>query len=331
MSLTQSSPHSSSMMDYFDFNMQMPDQWSDTDSEKTLVVHTPVGPPEKPGSGESDMAVPVSYTFHPCSCFDDISPDLVLVSADRVLFYIHYHRILTASDNGFGLLLSSALTLFLDVSPTVMVSETSEVLNIILHTVYNISALPYCPSFETISAALDALPRYGISPKRYAAVGEPLYDLVVACAPHQPIDTYALAGAHDLSDVAVAASEHLLSFLLSTLSNELAERMGAIYLKKLFFLHLGRMDALKRVLIRPPVAHPETAECSLAQQKCVMRAWALAAAHVMWDARPNLSTHMLQSILLPLSRDTKCPDCQLALTERVACAVIEWASVRRTI
>lgn len=30
------------MMDYFDFNMQMPDQWSDTDSEKTLVVHTPV-------------------------------------------------------------------------------------------------------------------------------------------------------------------------------------------------------------------------------------------------------------------------------------------------
>lgn len=234
------------------------------------------------------MAIPVSYTFHPCASFDEISPDLVLVSADQVLFYTHYHRILAASENGFGLLLSSALTLFLDISPpTVMVPESSEVLNIILHTVYNISALAYCPSFETICVALDALPRYGIEPKRYASVGEPLYDLVVACAPHQPIDTYALAGAHDLADVAVAASAHLLSFLLSTLSDELAERMGAVYLKKLFFLHLGRMDALKRVLITPPHTHPETAECSLAQQRCVMRAWALAAAHVMWDARPS--------------------------------------------
>ena len=30
------------MMDYFDFNMQLPDEWSDTDSEKTLTMKTPV-------------------------------------------------------------------------------------------------------------------------------------------------------------------------------------------------------------------------------------------------------------------------------------------------
>ncbi|KAI0731670.1 hypothetical protein C8Q72DRAFT_874687 [Fomitopsis betulina] len=287
-----------------------------------------VGTPKKFESGESDMAIPVSYTFHPCACFDDNSPDLVLVSADRVLFYTHYHRISAASENGFGLLLSSALTLFLDVPSTVVVPETSEVLNIILHIVYNISAHAYSPFFETISAALNALPRYGIDPKRYAVVGQPLYDLVVACAPKQPMDTYALAGAHDLADVAVAASAHLLSCPLSTLSDELAERMGATYLKKLFFLHLGRMDALRRVLIRPPSAHPETAD---SHQECVMRGWALATARVMWDAKPNLSTYMLQATLLPLAQDEKCSNCQVVLRDRVACTVIEWASVRRTI
>ena len=253
-----------------------------------MQVGTPL---DELGKGKSEPPVSVSYTFHPCFTVDDLSPDLILASADHILFYVHYHRILCASENGFGMLLLSPLSFAPNTPPPTMpVPEPADVLNIILHTIYNLSALPFSPSFESISAALDALPRYGVDSKQHAIAGQPLYDLLLSHAPLRPIETYALAGAHDLADAAAAASAHLLSFPLSTLSDAHAARTGAVYLKRLFFLHFGRMDALKRVLIKPPATHPETAECTLAQQKCVMRAWALAAAHVMWDARPSECT-----------------------------------------
>ena len=299
------------MMDYFDFNMQLPDQWSDTDSERTLAVPTPVSnsssgwsgggsraagqigtPTEKSGErGAGSGAEYVSYAFHPCATSDGFTPDLILKSLDHVLFHVHYHRILSASDNSFAMLcqapLECSLSMYGTRPPTVVVPECSDVLNITLHAVYGMSALGYCPSFETVSSALDSFPRYGLSAKLYATAGQPLYDLVVSCAPHLPIDTYALAAAHDLADAAATASAHLLSFSLPTLSDELAVRMGPVYLKKLFFLHLGRMDALKRVLIQPPSTHSETPECSTADQKRLTRAWALTAVHVLWDAGPS--------------------------------------------
>lgn len=179
------------------------------------------------------------------------------------------------------------LTMKCSQPPVVMVPETSGVLNIILLAIYDRSVLDFSPPFEEISIALDAFARYGLSPKQYASAGQPLYDLMAFCAPLRPIDTYALAAAYDLSDVAATASAHLLSFRLSTLSDALAARMGAVYLKKLFFLHLGRMDALKRVLIEPPSTHPETPGCLAAQQTKLTRAWALATTHVVCDAGPS--------------------------------------------
>lgn len=35
-------PPQLTMMDYFDFNMQLPDEWSDSSSEKTPLTKTPV-------------------------------------------------------------------------------------------------------------------------------------------------------------------------------------------------------------------------------------------------------------------------------------------------
>ena len=169
----------------------------------------------------------------------------------------------------------------------IMIPEPAEVLNIVVHTIYGMSPLEFRPSFETISAALDALVRYGLPPKRYAGAGQPLYELIVFTAPLRPIDTYALAAKHDLEDAAAATSAHLLAFPLPTISDELATRIGRIYLKKLFFLHFGRIEALKHALLQPPASHPETPDCSLAQQRCLTRAWALAAAHIVWDAGPS--------------------------------------------
>ena len=42
----------------------------------------------------------------------------------------------------------------------------------------------------------------------------------------------------------------------------------------------------------------------------------------------DLSTHLLQAAFLPLVQDVKCSKCQLALRDRIACAMIEWASVK---
>jgi hypothetical protein len=47
-----------------------------------------------------------------------------------------------------------------------------------------------------------------------------------------PLQLYALAAHYDIFDLAVPTSSHLLSFPLSRLSDEMVERMGAIYLKR---------------------------------------------------------------------------------------------------
>lgn len=234
----------------------------------------------------------ISYAFHPYTCFDDVNPDLILASSDQVLFYVHFHRLLAASENNLAKLLPSSTgqqTTDKNLQ-TVLVPESAEVLNIVVHTIYGKSALEFHTPFETLSSALDAVSRYGLSLKRYAGVGQPLYDLVVSSAPLRPIDTYALAAKHDLADAAAAASAHLLAFQLPTITDELATRIGPIYLKRLFCLHFGRVEALKHALLQPPDAHPETVECSLAQQRCTVRAWALAAANTMWNASPSKCT-----------------------------------------
>ena len=260
---------------------------------KDPVNRSPAGgqlgtPMEKSeGGGNAQVTVSVSYTFHPYTRFDDVAPDLILASSDQVLFYVHFHRLLTASENGFALLLPSCQVTMNKYLQNIMIPEPAEVLNIVVHTIYGMSVLEFRPSFEAISASLNALLRYGLPPKRFAGAGQPLYELIVFSAPLRPIDYYALAAKHDLEDAAAATSAHLLAFPLPTISDELATRIGPVYLKKLFFLHFGRIEALKNALLRPPDTHPETPDCSLEQQRCLTRAWALAAAHIVWDASPS--------------------------------------------
>jgi len=68
----------------------------------------------------------------------------------------------------------------------------------------------------------------------------------------------------------------------------MADAIGPIYLKRLFFLHFGRSDALRRVLLPPPNLHTPTTSCDFSDQKKLTRAWALASAYLAWDARPGM-------------------------------------------
>ena len=166
-------------------------------------------------------------------------------------------------------------------------TESAPVLNVLLHAVYGISCAHYCPTLDNISSAIGAMAKYGISVKKHISPSTPLYSLILSQAPIIPLEAYTLAAEHDIFDLAVPISSHLLSYDLSTITDVIAIRMGPVYLRRLFFLHLGRIEALKRLLLPPPHPHPETDGCDFKDQKKLTRAWALAAAYLAWDARPG--------------------------------------------
>ena len=265
--------------------------------------------------------VSVSTTFHPGANLLPIPSDLILLSSDGVFFYVHTTQVLSVSNNQFNGLVPpkpAKTKVRDDLEPVLSLPESASVLNIVLHVVYDLSCAHYHPGLETLILAVDAMATYGLSPRQHIAPSTPLYSLILNQAPMQPIVIYALAAAHDLYELAVPVSSHLLSFALHTLTDEIATRIGPVYMKRLFFLHLGRLDALKRLLLPPPHPHPPTTSCDFTEQKKLTRAWALASAYLAWDARPG--THLvfeLRGVNNVLSDDaTLCPTCRLRNSTR---------------
>jgi hypothetical protein len=204
-----------------------------------------------------------------------------LVSSDGVFFYGHTHRLLTASTDGFaGRLLCKPAT-------PLALAEPAAVLNLVLHAVYDLPCAQYSPVLAELDAAAAALSRYGIAPAAALSLRAPLGQAFRALAPLHPLEIYALAASYDALPLAETASTHLLTFPLCTLTDETATQMGGPYVKKLFFLHLGRVEALKRLLVNPPASHAPTIRCGFEEQKGLTRAWALAAAYVSWEAKPG--------------------------------------------
>ncbi|TFK28792.1 hypothetical protein FA15DRAFT_583483 [Coprinopsis marcescibilis] len=266
-------------------------------ADKSPILQVPTPPQSHDGSPvvddvEENTLVSISTTFYPGAQLNALAPDVILLSSDGVFFYCHSHILLASSNNDFGLHLarpsSSPTSSNAELDPFVSLTDHSTVLNIILHAVYDMSCAHYSPPFPTLSTAVNRLPAYGIFPKQRIVPSTPLYNLLLSYAPLFPLELYALAASHDLYDLAVSTSSHLLSFPLFSLTDEMAEKIGSVYLKRLFFLHFGRSDALKRVLLPPPHPHPPTPWCDFTEQKKLTRAWALASAYLAWDARPGV-------------------------------------------
>ncbi|KAI6119980.1 hypothetical protein EDD16DRAFT_730703 [Pisolithus croceorrhizus] len=283
-------------------------------------------------SDDHDTPVFVSTTFFPSAQLQTVPPDVVLLSSDSVFFYVHQHVLLAASDNNFNSLLPpSPRTEPGPAGLVIPLSESSAELNIVLHAVYNMSCAHYSPSFDYLVSALAVMNAYGISVKKHVARSTPLYNLLLFHAPLYPLELYTLAASYDLYDLAVPASSHLLSFSLASLTDEMADRIGPRYLRRLFFLHFGRSDALRRLLLPPPHPHPPTVTCDFTDQKKLTRAWALASAYFAWDARPDLSTSSMESALAPLAEEVSCEQCKLVLRERLKTLIVQWSVVKRTI
>lgn len=283
-------------------------------------------------SSDEDTPAFVSTTFFPSAQLHAFPTDLVLLSSDSVFFYVHQHVLLAASDNGFNSLSPlSPRTEQGSMGLVVPLPESSAELNIVLHAIYNMSCAHYSPSFESLVSALAVMNTYGISVEKHITRSTPLYNLLLFHAPLYPLELYTLAASYDLYDLAVPASSHLLSFSLASLTDEMVDRIGPRYLRRLFFLHFGRSDALRRLLLPLPHPHPPTATCDFTEQKKLTRAWALASAYFAWDARPDLSTGTMESALAPLAEEVSCEQCKLVLQERLKTLIVQWSVVKRTI
>ncbi|KAI9066566.1 hypothetical protein FKP32DRAFT_354827 [Trametes sanguinea] len=298
----------------------------------------------------------ISAAFQPSLRIDDILPDLTLISSNNVYFYVHRHRITGASTNGFNGLLFDWGAHRHGFLPSLNLPETGDVLNVVMHIMYGLSCVHFHPSLETVEAALDALIKYGAPIQTYAAPYQPLYQLILSHAPYRPIETYALAGQHQLEDIAVTVSGHLLSFDLSRITDDLATKMGPVYLKRLFLLHQSRLMALKQLLLKPPANHPTTPGCNPSEHSKLTRAWALATAQFVWDATPSkpipgfevvvpdagdlpsvalsvvgISPNSLRALLEPISSSIACESCRNMLQQRIQEVVYSWGLVKPTI
>jgi hypothetical protein len=171
------------------------------------------------------------------------------------------------------------------------IPDNSTILDVILHVFYDISLFkPTPPSLDILEAVVSRMNTYGLVPSSHITPSKPIFEALYSHTqpgPHIAIRVYALAGQYNLHSLATQTSPHLLAYTLSDLSDDLAKRIGAKYLRRLMSLHLTRADELKRIIIRPPYAHPQMQGCSLSDQKSLARAWALAASYLAWDSRPG--------------------------------------------
>ncbi|KAH8822878.1 hypothetical protein DL96DRAFT_1619635 [Flagelloscypha sp. PMI_526] len=291
-----------------------------SDSEHTSNVDVPA----------TSSMMTVSTVFYPGAQLNMVQ-DVVLMSNDGVHFYVDKLRLLSSSYNGFNHFLDNLQTADSQDPPILPVCERSEVLNVVLHAIFHMSCAAYAPSFEVLKAAVNQMPTYGLQAALYLKSSSPLFPLLLAQAPLHPDDVFALAAEHRVEELAVPASSHLLSIPLFKINDEMASRIGPVYLRRLFFMHLGRIEALKRLLKPPPYPHPPSVECDFAAQKSLSRAWTLTAAYIIWDARPDTSTSSIKSAFQSLSDQLPCSQCNKALVKRLEEVIVSWSQIKCTI
>ncbi|EIW80462.1 hypothetical protein CONPUDRAFT_154491 [Coniophora puteana RWD-64-598 SS2] len=278
---------------------------------------------------DEETIIAVSTTFFPGAPIHPLPPDTFLVSSDSIYFFISSVILLNASSNAFDDLLTPTLgRQSVGAGKVVSLTEHSAVVNVVLHAVYDRPCSHHSPAFESLAAAVETMPKYGLSPYTYVAPMTPLYSLFLMHAPLRALDLYALAAKHNLHDLAVPTSSHLLSLALPSLTEDIAEQIDAIYLKRLFVLHMSRTEALKRIL-KPPGPHPHapTASCNFDDQKRVARAWLLASSYLAWNVTPGA----IETALAPLQESVSCTLCRHTLKEHLRTVIVQWSMVKSTI
>lgn len=239
---------------------------------------------------QPDQPLRISTIFCPSARYSHLPPpDSILLSSDSVFFFVHSTHLLNVSSNAFNFNLPNKLGSNGLNDAIIVLPDSAEVLDVVLRVIYSTPCREPSVPFIVIQKAADALKTYGVALKHCIYPGTPFFELVLASAPYCLIDVYAFAADNDLSELAIAISSHMLAFDLSSLTDEQATRIGSVYLKRLFFLHMGRSYALKNLLLAPLPFHQPSLKCDSTQQQKLNRAWLMATAELSWEARPGQS------------------------------------------
>lgn len=195
---------------------------------------------------------------------------------------------------------------------------------------------PFCrscqrfgPSLAIISEALDARVKYKVP---LPDADADIWSLVLRHAFSHPIEAYSLAAQHSMDALCVKISPCTLSISLDAVSEADALNMGALYLRRLFNLHLGRRDALKRVIEAPPAGHCTTAHRGTVEQDRVTTAWELAVADiVLMPMLHNMQEWQLKGGFSAVVGARSCTLCAESVRARVAEVLKSWSAIKMTI
>ncbi|QRV93280.1 hypothetical protein RhiJN_21298 [Ceratobasidium sp. AG-Ba] len=174
--------------------------------------------------------------------------DLVFLTTDSVFFYAHTSVLLQESCNRFGGLIPVTVAPDDDLeslepgvrqdngAPEVrlVISDySSTILEIVLSAIYKTNAEWLDPSSESLQEAITALHALGCDPNNMTSPGSLLFLCSLRAAEREPLIIFAIAAEHRCEDLAVAVSRLISADLLYGITDELAERMGPIYLKRI--------------------------------------------------------------------------------------------------
>jgi hypothetical protein len=266
-------------------------------------AHRPHAATLIPEADESSLSISISSTFFAGAGHDPCPTDVILLTTDSVYFYVHSSRLLQHSNNSFGGLLA-------DLSTPLPIAETSEVANLAFHALYGLDPSSYVPNLSLLLRAFSMLTLYGIDPSVALVPNGPFYNAVVGLGARFPLQTYSLAAKFSLEVLAVEVSKHLLTTPLHAITDDTAQAMGATYLRRLVFLHLGRTERLKELMTQLPSVHEPSTDCSENEQKRLQQEWRALALALSWSADPAMTSSQLYQAFFPLTQKKNlCPKC----------------------
>jgi len=277
-----------------------------------------------------------------------VPEDLVIVSSDSLHFHVHQNYLAAISYNSFGGSiplppvcyegLVGPLALPLLYSP-----YSATVLNLSLLAMYNVDVEATEPiaSLAELTSSITALTAYGI-PLQTSITPLSLIFASFSTYCHQPshaLTVYAIASSNcpGLHHLAVYASQFLLSLDLSSITDEMASQVDAVYLHKLFILHMSRVREFKQLAAALPRPHnhenPQASgsPCTENNSGTWNELWAIICAFLTWCATPDLKRVTIRSVLPSVVNRLSCEVCKTALVDRFDELCDSWEAVKKTI
>lgn len=268
-------------------------------------------------------------------------PDIVLVSNSGKGLEAHRQSLSLASGNGFGGLLSTCPDLHL--SPRAELKDSTAVLEIILHVIYDTKTQHPAP-LDVLVEAVERLVNYGLDIQHFISPGRFLYNQLLAAAVCQPMEVFQLASLNKLESLAVAVSKFTFSFDPSSIGGAQLGACEASYLYRLLCLHVQRMDALRNILGKAPVPHVQVFPACRNQTR-IEAAWFNRGTPFIWTPRPGVllsssstnpfpilftgnTVDCIRKAFLPLVAQFDCPLCKEKILERLSEMLNEWGQVK---